>query len=357
MQKPKLYLSQVIKEAKNACAGGYKELSARIKTANTAARGQTVDRRKLKDIVDGEDFTISVQELIALDHYLSLSGQGLADHPLFQKESVLQGLAVNEKIVFLLGAFRRDDEARNDVSLWDVKAFQAIFDGVQRLRTGIQGSLQDVFFLNDQGHHNQHPRGCDAILKEPRLSVCSIGSPKANVVTEMILAKMFHEKPFARSTRPVPFKFFWPGEEERKERKFASTFVMRPGEFEHKTTRRRMSKQCVGALVIKDEIYEVAPHHRGWWSDYGVVAVQKLTGQRVRLVIAGITGPTTYATALACGGMLNVAIPQSDEKKDSAVLWAVIRTQIRTKKPGIGDIRDIESIEVVRKPESWTKPE
>ena len=257
MTRPELYLSELIENGQAACHG-YLELSKRIKAANPRLKKGGVDRRKLKAIVDGRPFTISLDELIALDNYFSLYGESLGDRPLFVRQSLLEGLAENHRIVVLLGAFQRDEETRNDVSLWDVQAFQEIISGVQKFREGIQNTLQDVSFLNSKGFHDKDPMVCGSILAKSNQSICGIGSMRSSVATEIMLANMFQVTAFARARRPLPFRFIWPEDAHRKKWEFASAFVTSRSEQRAAETAR--TAHATGALVVGDRIYDVIPN-------------------------------------------------------------------------------------------------
>jgi len=352
MTHPKLYLSELIEKGQATCRG-YLELSKRIEAANPSLEKGGVDRRKLKAIVDGRPFTISLDELIALDNYFSLYGESLGDRPLFVRQSLLEGLAENHRIVVLLGAFQRDEETRNDVSLWDVKAFGEIISGMQKFREGIQNTLHDVSFLNSRGVHNRDPMVCGSILAKTNQSICGIGSMRSSVATEIMLANMFQVTAFARAKRPLPFRFIWPEDAYRKKWDFASAFVTTRSE--QRTAETTRTAHATGALVVGDEVYDVIPKRRGQWDDFGIIAVQRRKGGRVWLVVAGISGITTYAAAVACRTKIHVAIPQSSESGDSPVLWAVVRARVSDNARGIGDTRYLESVELLQQPQYWTK--
>lgn len=349
MERPKLYLTETIRREQNRW-GSFLALEKQIAGANANLEGVTVDRRKLKAIADGAAFTISTDELLALDNYFSLFGEGLADRPLFVRQSVLEELAQNSKLIFLLGAFPRDDEVRNDVNLWDVKAYQDVLFGVHRFHEGIQNSLQEIPFLNLDGVHNQDPTVCDSILQKNRPNACGIGSPRASVATEIMLAHMFGTRPFRKSTKRLPFKFVWPHDEYRDPH-FVSAFEATPEELESRHPAASREKRR--ALIVNGKVYEVTPKARGTWSDYGIIALQRQADGRIWLVLAGVTGPATYACAIACRTRMNVPIPSTGDGP-TQVLWALIHLTVGETR-GIGDIRCVQSVDLVEKPQLWPK--
>lgn len=353
---PKLHLSEAIAREQSRCKG-YLALEKRIAAvnANIECKCKTVDRRKLKAIAVGAPFTISTDELIALDNYFSLSGDGLGDRPLFARQSVLEELAKGARIIFLLGAFPRDEEVRNDVNLWDVKAFQEVLSGLYRFREGIPNALQDIPFLNAEGVHNQDPAVCGHILHQNRPNACGIGSPRASVATETMLCKMFTINPFTISSEPLPFKFIWPLDDYREHKRFVSAFeataeeiaALQGHHWSIKPERRR-------ALVVNGRIYEVVPERSKPWSDYGIIALQRQMDGQIWLVLAGITGPATFACAIACRTRMNIAIPRAGEAP-SPVVWALVHATVAEQTQGIGDIRRVESVDLVGKPQHWPK--
>jgi len=356
MSLPVLYISQALQKLKPK--GGYLELSGNIQAANGGSASLTIDRRKLKATADGKPFTISLDELVVLDNYLSLHGEGLGDRPLFVRQSILEGLSKNRRIAFLLGAFQRDEEIRNDVSLWDVKAFQEVLTGIHKFRDDIQDNIQEVSFFNEKGEHNKNPRACEDILAKKRQSVCAIGSPRSSIASEILLSEMLQVQPFSRPKRQLPFKFVWPEDEARKESLFASAFVAGHKDLaaSEPELASLIERRKASALIVGETVFKVIPKKGKAWDDFAIIAVQEKSDDRVRLVIAGMTGVTTYAAAIGCRTKLNVAIPECSGGQDSPVLLAVIKVKVKERPEGIGDVRYIESVELAQQPQYWPQP-
>ena len=82
----------------------YETLSYEIASASG---GATLDRRKLKSLVEGEDVSLRISELRALDTYLGPLGEGLAAKPVFEQAAILAEIAQSLETTFFLGSFPR----------------------------------------------------------------------------------------------------------------------------------------------------------------------------------------------------------------------------------------------------------
>ena len=207
MKIPILNISKAIKTHANLI-GGYAQLARKINELNSDHGSfPQIDRRKLKAIADGENFTVSARELATIDCYFAPLGEGFGDHPLFATHSLLEAVAENETLSVLIGAFQRNDDERNDVSLWDVKAFREVLEGLRKFRDAMQFSIVDVPFFNPKRKHNRVDHGIRELLAEPKTSICVVGSTRSNVAAEIVLADMFGTHPFVRSHVRLPFRF------------------------------------------------------------------------------------------------------------------------------------------------------
>lgn len=352
-------------------AGGYSKLEHLINTKNNEAswrpadrrKLKIIDRRKLKAIADGREFTVSTHELAAIDNYFSPRGEGFGDRPLFAKHNLLESAAENENFIALIGAFQRNQEERNDVSLWDVLAFREVLAGMQRFREVIHDTLEPIPFFNANGKHNHDAQLVSDLLNKSRRSICCIGSTRSNVAAECFLAEMFGVEPFVRLPKGrIPFKFFWAEDFERKRAGFSSAFEATEQEIAQTQYADTSLVKSVGggggvkALMLENLIYPVIPRKVDTWDDYGIVAVQRQSGDRVRIVLAGLTGPSTYACAKACRTTIAMPAPSVAKGKGFKTLWAVVRAKISPGKPGIGDTRSVESIKLLGEPRIWPCP-
>jgi len=358
MKTPEWNISDAIKR-EVARAGSYSKLADDINLLSKDPR--KMDRRKLAAIANRNQFTLSSGELAAFDSYFAQHGSSLGE--LFSRQSLLKSMAENEKCVALVGAFPRNEEERNDVSLWDVKAFQELLEGMYKFREVTHSTLQDVPFFNLHGKHNRALLPIAKIPSKPRLSVCYIGSTRSNVATEVVLSDMFGIQPFIAARQQPPFKFYWQSDPdddpERTDAGFFSAFQATDEEvgkidsgFPPSAPKRPPKRgRHVSALLVEGQLLKVVPRISSMWEDYGILAAQKQGGDRIRVVVAGLTGPSTYASARAC--RTNIGIPAPPE---SGVLWAVVKATVRPGNPGVGDSRWVERIDLVGEPHIWPRP-
>ena len=114
----KLRLSEILKE-KRTELGSFEALA---KAINDAGSGAGVDRRKLQRLValagqdlkaediakSDNDVNLRISELIALNAFLSPTGDGLAAHPIFDQPIILAALTERSELVFLHAAQPND---------------------------------------------------------------------------------------------------------------------------------------------------------------------------------------------------------------------------------------------------------
>lgn len=184
----------------------YSKLARAIAAANPGHKERCLDRRKLAQLVaddPAEPVTLSLDELIGLDAYLSQFGEGLADRPLFEKRSPVRSLAGEGRVSVVVGAYPRESPQRNDVSRWDLLATAEILRAIEKARPGTNGLIEDALFGDES------PK-LPTYLRRTGPSVCTIGSPRACFASEHVLASMFKTTPFGtKDGARLPIRFFW----------------------------------------------------------------------------------------------------------------------------------------------------
>ena len=356
MKKPTWRIAVAIQnQAKEP--GGYARLAEKINQLESNARLPRLDRRKLTAIATGADFTVSTGELVAIDNFFSPLGEGFGDHPLFPKHTLLETMAENTRLEVLVGAFQRNTDERNDVSLWDVKAFQEVLSGLQKYTEAFRFNIRDIPFFDVDAKHNQNDKTVRASMLKPNTSLCAVGSTRANVASEVVLAGMFGVSPFCPPMTRLPFKFFWPGDDVRTKGGFLSAFEATEEELarvDPRTVQPSKEGRRSSGLLLEDQGLLVEPKKKGRWYDYGIFAAQRLTHYRVHVVLAGVTGPSTLAAAFACRMAKDLQVPEKPSQGRSAVLWGVVKATISGGHTGIGDIRKVEDFEVMGEPKTWS---
>ena len=177
--------------------------------------------------------------------------------------------------------------------------------------------------------------------------MCCIGSPRSCPAAELMLASMFKVKPFRKPTSSLPFHFIW----SPKTLKFhTSAFALDAEDIEaenHKLAKEILEEKA-WALKVADILYEVHRVGRKEWSVYGVVAAQRRAGGRVWVVVAGLSGPATYASALAVASQKTGSLPEIPEHGGrSEVLWALVEATVRQGPETYGDNREVVGVEVL----------
>src|SRR5262249_36762319 len=115
----------------------------------------------------------------------------------------------------------------------------------------------------------------------------------------------------------------------------------------------RRGEAC--AFYFERKLYPVKPGPKGF-PMYAVIAAQRRSGSQVHLVIAGISGPATYAAATRVRKLTD-ALPHVPEE-DSPVLYVPVEAQIRAdpSRNRRGDIREVLSSKFLCAPKWWPAP-
>jgi len=312
-----------------------------------------LDRRKLKRILDrAANLTLSVTELEALDAYLAASNEGLAEKPLFRRDGILQTLA-QPKVVFYVGTrSQQKPRRRHYMSVWDMRAYSAVQDGVSGLSPNTRSMLKDVVQVSPSS------RTLRKQLEDlgPETAVCSIGAPRSCFMSEVMLAEMFGigGEAFRSPAQPfgtLPFYFVWPPQRGVQSR-FALDF--------HQLTDRELGREVKNedswafVLLSGREYEELALHwEENPFRDYGVIVAQRRPGNQTWLVVAGLSGPGTCAAAQAL--VKDVRSRRASVPEAPHVLYAVVEADVtvtgEAKVPG--DRRALTQLDLIVEPEVW----
>lgn len=335
--------------------GSYTKLEDAIRNAvkldpghliDAKGRVRSVDRRKLKAIVEGHKrFSLTLDELLALDKYLEPLGHGLAYNPILLKPDLMDRLAQSGKTTFLLGS-KPDaaDPFRINISHWDFLGFNSIQEKV--LGASDKSVLIDIREVrmprkedkvNNKSRAEEYLRNEKAMLAfdEDGPSVVCLASSRSNLMAEIMLCLMFGRDGFT-STPPaglpeLPFQFVWSG---RSDYVFPSQFNLGPhkaGEEDPKFGEALVERGVSGLRVNrKFKVDELTDKDESEGYTYAVCAAQRRANKQVWLLVAGLTGPATYA---ASRWVHNMATKFDDATpgQPSKVYWSVVR--VHTVKP------------------------
>lgn len=335
---PKLRMAKALADQKEKL-GSFVKLEEDIQRASEIK----VDRRKLKHIVKGDNVSLSLKELVGLDAYLSRLGQGLAETPLFEVPQILRGFVDRGSVLFFLGSFPGSESQRADLSLWDVRAMMALQEGINDTRPETRVDMKDVEFSREMP--NPDPRISRPELFDRKRSVCCFGSPRACWAAELMLAEMFNVNAFDRPNPTLPLHFVWARKLMNAGR--PSTFALPLSAL--KKVDPHFSSKDERALIVDGQPFVARLTKAKKWKDYGVIVAQRRETGQAFVVIAGLSAPATYATALAFLNQRTGTLPMAPGKgAHGPIRLAVIEVTIRDARgKAKGDMREVEKTEVV----------
>ena len=367
----RLRISKILGEMKDH-EGSYSKLERAIKAviqgdhkddSDSTHTARAVDRRKLKSIVENDPkLVLSIAELRGIDQYLERFGHGLAYNPLFEKPELLRCVAESRHAVFLLGS-KHDpkDDFRINISHWDVL-------GLSRIQAGVQGYAENL--LLDIREVRMHEQAAEARkdLDDPELqrlygkrgpSLLCLGSSRGNQMAERMLCKMANLPPFTDpdpgKLRDLPFHFVWPtrprdyvlpsqfhiyGEGAIREDQEAGEAVMQ---------KRAACFRHAGGYLID----EVSTEGKREGYTYALCAAQRRESGKIWLLVAGLTGPATYAAARWVNKMPTDFDRDGKPGRPSPVFWNLLRAMATPAMQAKSRIYTVGDAEVVASGAAW----
>lgn len=328
-------------------AGGYQGLEREIQKL-AASDQPPIDRRKLSAMACGFDVSLRVSDVRLLDQYLT--GKGC---PLLAVPNLVGTLVDKGSVAFVLPSFAAP--RGRAVSLHHVESMHAVLAAADGQRAGIHFAVHAVPDGWSSAPPEARKKQYEELLGEP-MSFCAVGSPRASVVSELVLAEMFgvhafgaHDtlcagprgasKPLFSKTggsKPcarLPFSFVWT---DSLGRRLKSTFT------DHGPARTRVPPGA-RALILEDTIFVSAPESSVESTTYAVIAAQRRPSGHVRLVLAGLSTLATLCAAQALARGIHAALPDlpaqvTPHHHPASVLWMVIGADI-DKAGGVHDVR------------------
>ncbi|MFQ5495037.1 MAG: hypothetical protein ACE5EX_06615 [Phycisphaerae bacterium] len=330
-------------ERRLAEEGNYSKLAQAITTANADNDNGRVDRRKLRVIVDRQDVTLSLRELLALDVYLTPFGESLADRPILENPAPLRALADRHDVTIVLGAYPRPKEQRNYLSRWDVRSMAHLQQAIKHVKPDASIAIDDFLFSEETPDR-------PGLLDGAGPSVACIGSPRACYISEYMLADMFRMKPFdPEPDWDVPFHFLWTA---KARVLYDSTFRVEADAIRDLDARLADDldrDRLWGVLQVRKELFPVRFRtDEQTWTAYGVVAAQRRATGQVWMVIAGLSGPATFAAASALADGRTSSVPECESPdQHSPVHLDVVRATVFQDYALPGDQRVVTDYRVV----------
>ena len=339
---PTLRLARVLAQQKEAF-GSFTKLAVAIEKASELK----IDRRKLQRIVNGDETApITVKDFVAIDAFLSPLGEGLADKPLFDSPWLLNGLVDRGSVLLLLGSHPEQTDRRANLSRWDLKAAATVTRQVHSAGPATGMIIDDVVFTETRP--SRDIQKSLPLFADTGASVCVIGSPRACWGAELTLAEMYDVAGFSEPDPSLPFHFVW--SKDLKNLYRTSTFALDPIALKeaHPEASAELSSGDTRALVVGDELYMQSPSKTGkTWKDYGVVVAQRRENGQVFIVLAGLSGPATFAAAEALVSHRTGTLPRAPEAGGHGLVrWALVEATVEDR-GGRGDTRDVIATRVI----------
>jgi hypothetical protein len=340
---------------------GFDPLAKAIWKANGEQEGFSIDRRKLRRIANDPEVKLSVKELIVLDHYLALKGEGLAEKPILEKTSVRESLEDRKDVCFVIGSRMNERDRVSDLRRWDCRAMSLLLHDLGKFTSGLQIGFEDAPRNTPYNMLGQE-KWYNHVQQEHGPSVIAIGSPRACMATEVLLAKMFGVPRFTKandSPHRLPFYFVWSDTETH----YPSSFAKTPDGIARQNPRLAQEVKAgkAWAFQLGDNLLKVRRDWRNPSKMYGVIAAQRQYGGQVHLAVAGVSGPATVAAATMVKALFSEELPRANAPSEAAsVLWACCEVTVTYDMRVQGDNREIDEPKLISGPCLWTagrKPE
>ena len=314
-------------------------------------RKRGIGRRKLADLLNGDDVPLYISELGAIDDYLNGIHQGLAFVPIFERTTLLATLAAQEEVHFLVGA----RELHNNISLshFDTSAYADLGRQLSRPSPAATCVLEVVLLRpNRKGARNLQEEPYHRTLQHES-AVVAIASPLSNPATEWMLWEMFGRpadaSPFELGQRPG-VAFVLP---DSYEHKVSSPFIESPSQLPATCAlkAREIRDRC-WALRVGDEVFVAEPEHEDLRRSktYGVIVAQRRASGAFWVVAAGLHGAGTHAAALALPGA-EISLASGRVGQDGPVHVRVVEAHVTFTRTSNGTkLGAVESHRILARP-------
>jgi hypothetical protein len=313
-----------------------------------AAKGVgDITRSKVRAILgsDGQrdDVNLFSSEIQVLHAYLLSRGKG-GFGQLLEGPTLLRSVADNGRVAFLLPSKSRDKS--RSVVHWDLHAMIEVFENLKLIDPKIEYSIYDVVMpeakplvqqkLSPQSIKNE--RWYAEVLAKADHSVVCIGSPRANLASEWMLAKMYDVKPLSPNDddESLPFRFFW-----KPQFVVNSSFDVHQRDIQKHISdwprfekRERLSAMLLRQVVTGKKCFLIDRLPKTpQWDSWGIVAAQRREQGQIWVCVLGLEGASTQAAALALT-KIEKTVPPIVDGKASRVMQYFVSCEV---KKGNGD--------------------
>jgi hypothetical protein len=339
-----------------AIYGGWSQLARAMKRD-----GYRVRRQKLSDIYYGKkpNMSLTLMEMENLNAFLlSLHLPGL--EALFRTQSLAAAIAQIGTVRFSLGfkpeLATENQHAQTWISHWDVQSFNALAQGLYpdappKLEVLIDKVLLEQYDSSGDNWLStlqRRPWYSTLLDQAQRHSIIAVGSPKACHITECLLAMMFGVRGFEpnESVRDLPFRFEY---SPRLMKSRPSAFAVAA-----ETAPPLGAGFDTYALEFGPERYDVEFDKRSW-NDFGVIVSQRRAGGHVWTVVAGLSGPATFAAAKMAAAVQHDFSERVDSEGNSPVYCRAVKAKVERDPDGClgGDDRVVRTMDFASDPIIW----
>jgi hypothetical protein len=265
-------------------------------------------------------------------------------------------------VVFLLGV-RAQKDFRNDIIAWDARSMARITKDLNDVDFEGDFEFEEVPFkarprVDDLRSHEWFNQ-----LGQSETALISIGSPRANLASEYLLAQMFGREPFRaphfENGRPagLPFAFAWPPAASEHIESCCAISERELRILKEPWARAVASEKASALLINAPALRTIAqavpaattswipvprvPPKSQAWDMYATIVAQRRDKGQIWVVLCGISGPATHAAAIQLKN-IEAALP-AVERGHGEVMWGVIKVKMTfkpsTSPTGVGDDR------------------
>lgn len=317
---------------------GFQTLSIRIRRANPPDKKWRVDRKKLQRITEHDEYLkLTVNQWIALDHYFTSRGVSFSETPLFER-NILEPVGDSGHVCFILGSVRSDQDHRNNVRAWDCRSMALLLQEIGKSGRHVEFEIQDTLLDETFKISVVEKEPWYQYLTKPCYSVVAVGSPRICVASEVLLAEMFGVPRFTPGAASLlPFHFIWADRTMPYESSFSLNTEQLPKRY--RAVANSVARGESDALMLGSEVHEFARKPKNC-NCPAVIVAQRRKDKKVWMVVAGLSGPGTFAAARFLAEEVTDSLPLPSERgQHGPVLWAVLMVPVRGEPLGRGDNR------------------
>ncbi|MBL9139795.1 MAG: hypothetical protein JNK85_28250 [Verrucomicrobiales bacterium] len=334
------HLAQRVRQEIRRVGSAFKLRTRIIKVCEAAGMSEKINVHVLKGLQHLPERThLTLPQLVALHLYFSTRSGGLDKIPIFSRRRLLDALQEQSEITVLIAAkslvrrqthyTRWDSRALNTTKSLLLRRFQEFGREVSP-----PPAIDEVdVLLRPEGKNR--PYAADRwhrLIVEDRRTLISIGSPRASLASELLLASMFGVKPFGDRTVTVhdprlPFQFVWP-----PDRSFPaqSTFALEPKDIAKQSARLsdQVRRGGSAAIAYRHQFLAAPASHAGGWDTFGVLCAQHRPNGNLWVVLSGLSGPATLAAAEVLAEIEPEPPPATGNGAPPPVLWGLVEARL-----------------------------